>query len=414
MSRARAFRRLAALGLAAGLGALAACAPKAKQPPAELVFWQPWAPQVVEPLVRRFEAEHPGLRVRVERVDPASARDSIAVALASGNPPDLCALGSADMPGLLASGTLTDWSAGVADQRDSLRGWEMCTVGDAVYGLPWVLGTRALFWNKALFRRARLDSARAPDTWQDVRRAAAAVQRLGRGVHGYGVSANAHRRLFESFMPYAWGNGGDVLTAGRDTACFDSSANREALEFYLGLRKSGTIAMPDTLDREFVEGRLGLEVSGPWLCQTIAERAPDLRYGVALVPRPAADRGTHASYADGEVLVSFAASRRKAEALRLARFLGRTDNVLAVVGAVPLFEPAARGADTLAFYDGRPVRRTFARQLETAHFAPCLPAWDDMEAAIEDQIEQALFDRKPAEQAVTDANARLAELAGKR
>ena len=47
----------------------------------------------------------------------------------------------------------------------TLRGWEMCSIGDALYGVPWVLGTRALFYNKTLFARAGLDSARAPDTW---------------------------------------------------------------------------------------------------------------------------------------------------------------------------------------------------------------------------------------------------------
>ncbi|MBK7367908.1 MAG: hypothetical protein IPJ04_08315 [Candidatus Eisenbacteria bacterium] len=50
-------------------------------------------------------------------------RDSIAAALASGALPDLCVLDSTAMPALLERGDLSDWSAGVADLRDSLTGW---------------------------------------------------------------------------------------------------------------------------------------------------------------------------------------------------------------------------------------------------------------------------------------------------
>ena len=32
-------------------------------------------------------------------------------------------------------GLLSDWSAGVADLKPAVRGWELCSLGDAVYGL---------------------------------------------------------------------------------------------------------------------------------------------------------------------------------------------------------------------------------------------------------------------------------------
>ncbi len=41
------------------------------------------------------------------------------------------------------------------------------------------------------------------------------------------------------------------------------------------------------------------------------------------------------------------------------------------------------------------------------------PAWVEMEAAIEDEVEQALYDKKTAREAVTAAHRRLNELAGK-
>lgn len=398
-----------ALALLLSMGA---CTPQKKVQ--EIVFWQFWPLEVIQPLVTAFEAENPGIHVRVEQLTWDGGKDKITASVAAGNPPDLCELGSTYMPRFLDSGALSDWSAGVADLRPSLRGWEQCMVGDAIYGLPWVLGTRALFYNKSLFARAGLDSTRGPETWAELETAAARIQKLGGGVHGYGVSLNDKQKLFKKFMPYAWGNGGEILSAGLDSARFDSPENVAALEFYLRLRKVGTLGMQDALDQEFKEGRLGMQISGAWLFKQIPKEAPHLYYGVALVPQPAADRGTHASFAGGEVLVSFQASKRKEDALRLARFLVRPDNALALAIAAQSVQPATVSADTAAYYRERPMQQVLIQQFATARFTPNHAAWDEMEQAIEAEVEQALYDKKSAAQAVTDANARIAGLLGKK
>ena len=336
-------RRWWRAGLAAAALALG-CAP-AKQ---EVVFWQFWPADVVQPLLDRFERERPGIQVRMERLAWHAGLGKIDTAMAAGQVPDLCEIGSTWMPRMLASGRLADWSAGVADLRSGLRGWELCSIGDAVYGVPWVLGTRALFYNKALLARAGFDSTRPPETWPELYAAAAAIQKLGGGVRGYGVQAGERAVLFKKFMPFAWGNGGRILEDDLKSAAFDSPRNLEALEFYLSLRQVGVMDRQEALDRAFKAGTLGLEISGAWLFRSIPREAPALRYGVALVPRPDLERGTHASFAGGEILVSFNASKHKAAALELARFLARPENALAIAQSAGNVQPAIVGADTLA------------------------------------------------------------------
>ena len=140
---------------------------------------------------------------------------------------------------------------------------------------------------------------------------------------------------------------------------------------------------------------------------------PEYRYGVALVPRPEPSRGTHASFAGGEVLASFTASKQKAGALALARFLARPENALALAQAAMSVQPASIGADTAAYSRERPEQQVMIRQFETAVPTPNHPAWVEMEAVIEDEVEQALYDRKSAAQAVADAQKKLAGLVGK-
>jgi ABC-type glycerol-3-phosphate transport system substrate-binding protein len=387
------------------------CSPQAKR---EIVFWQFWPAEVIDPLLRQFEAEHPGVTVRMEQLTWQSGLEKITAAIASGNVPDLCELGSTWMPRMLHGNVLVDWSAGVADLRDSLSGWAICSLGDAIYGVPWVLGTRALFYNKALFARAGLDSTRPPETWVELREAATRIHALGGGVHGYGAQAGERYVLFKKFMPYAWGNGGLILSDDLTRSEFDSPRNVEALEFYLALARVGRVDRQDVLDREFKEGRVGLTLSGAWLLKSIPREAPGLRYGVALVPRPEEARGTHASFAGGEVLVSFQASKNKHEALDLARFLVRPENALALARAAKSVQPANVGADTASYYRENPGEQLMIRQFETAYPTPNHRLWVEMEAAIEDEVEQALYGRKTAAEAIAAASRAIDELAGRK
>lgn len=385
----------------------------------EIVFWQSRSAASLAPLLRQFEAEHPEFAVRLRQLPASELADSIEAALVSGRVPDLCECPSRMMPRLVAGSMLADWSAGVADLRDSVRGWALCSRGETIYGLPWVLEPRMLFFNRELFARAGLDSARAPETWDDLARAAASIERLARrahdgDIHGLGLGAPGSEQQFEDFMPLAWGRGGDILSADLDSSRFDSPENREALTFYLRLRMLGAAESGEALGGEFVAGRLGL------LCAdgALAGRIPPgtLRFGVALIPRPGED-GDHAAIARGGVLASFRGSRQKEAALRLARFLIAPARVEAVTEGELGVLPANVGEDSLHVAREGAAEREMYRQLEDVRFPPNHAAWDSMRVAIEDGLAMAWRDTlAPPESAAAHATAsvsrRLVELLG--
>lgn len=406
------FRPLATLALAAL--AIVSCAPRRDTPPPrELVFWQSGPAGVADSLAAAFEQGHPGLDVRVVGIASACMAESLEVALAAGRAPDLCQVGSAGMPALLAGGRLADWSAGVADLRDSLLGWELCSVGEAIYGVPWALETRALYYDEALLRRAGLDPRHPPETWEQLTRAAAAIQRLGRGVHGYGLPTADTTELVRQALPYLLAGGG-ILSEDTRHAVFDSAATVRAFELMLRLRRAGTTGSRESLEREFARGRLGMMLAGPGLARRVAAEAPALRYGVAPVPRPHADQGANVSWVGGELLVSFNASARKRSALDLARYLVRPENAGRLTAAAPGLLSATAGADTAKAWRDRPREQALLRQLAAGRYTPNHPAWGAMAAVIGDELERALDGTKTAERAVADAQERLAALVGKR
>ena len=406
-------RRWRALVLAMVMAA--GCSHRVPQPPRarEVVFWETWPSGAILQVLARFEAENPGLRVSVKILPQASARDTIAAAVATGHTPDLCQFASTDLPAYLASGALSDWSAGVADQRDSLIGWPTCMVGDAIYALPWLLDTRALYFNPALLARARLDPARPPGTWAELETAAARVQRLGQGVRGVGI-ASGEGDLFATYMSFAWGDSVRLLSAGGDSSGIGSPRAVEALEFLVHLRHNALLAERERVAGEFAAGRLGFLLEGASLLARFRDRPASARPGVAPVPRPSARFGHHASLATAQLLASFTTSKRKEDALRLARFLVREDNVLLLVAAMPGTLPANRGADSAAYYRTRPAERTLVAQLEGASFAPARRDWDGSEKAIEAQLALALEGGKSASQAIADADTCLDSLVSRR
>ena len=288
------------------------------------------------------------------------------------------------------------------------RLWEAVKFDDRYFGIPWVMGTRALFYNKELFARAGLDSSKAPETWSEVLADSKKIHALGESTYGFGLQSGDRYKLFKKFMSLAWSSGGDILSPDQKRVVFDSPQNLAALKFYLSLRPFALMDRQETLDQGFKEGRIGMQISGAWLFKTIPHDAPALRYGVGLVPAPPG--GRHASFAGAEILASFKGSRHPREALMLAQFLVAPENAAALCQAAKDVQPSAVGSEDSDYYRQRPMEQLFVRQLETAVAPPNISQWVDMEGAIEEALEEALHDKVTPEQALKNAQRKLEAL----
>jgi multiple sugar transport system substrate-binding protein len=223
------------------------------------------------------------------------------------------------------------------------------------------------------------------------------------------MNAGERYVLYKKFMPFAWGNGGEVLSSDMLRSVFDSPENAEALRFYLSLRPHSLLEKQDVLDRSFVEGRIGMVLSGAWLLRTLAEEAPSLRHAAALVPRPDAG-GRHASFAGAEVLVCLRGAKHPREAFELARFLVAKENAVALARTVRSVQPAAVGAEEDSFYAAHPEDRVFVEQLRTAVAPPPHPRWAEIEDIVNESLEEAVHGARTPEDALRDGSRRIQAL----
>lgn len=378
---------------------------------AEEVTLEFWELSVGEELMRslldRFERRHPGIKVRFQQLSWDYGLDKIITSLAAGNPPDLVELGTDWVPQFSSSGVLTDLTEELTPDKPRFLLWDTVTYKDRLYGFPWLAGTRILFYNRELFAKAGLDPDKPPATWKELYEAAKLVKDLGPGIYGIGLHVGEPYSPWQQFLPFVWGNGGQILDPEWKVCLLDQPPVLEAMNFFRSLRPFALVQRQEQVNQLFAEGKIGIQLSGTWNFAGIPRLNPTLNYGVGLIPRPAAEKGTHASFAGGEVLVIPKSSRHKEAALKLARFLVEEEQAMAVVEAQRNILPTVISAADHAYYKNHPEQKVVFEQLRSAVAPPTHPAWGQMQEKITRGIEEVLLQNKDVKLAFGDVTAEI-------
>lgn len=375
--------------IVAAAAALGACAKPGEDRREVVSVWSTVPAPTLAPWVAAFEASSPRLRIVVRSLAVEGFADSIASALATGHAPDLATIPSEAFPVLMGQGVLSDWSAGVADLRGALEGWDLCMWGDAIYGLPWLLDTRVLYYNTQ--RWAAAGGAPGGPADEQALQQVAARERGALGLTRAGTPG-----AFAALAPWAWAAGAEVGTPSLDTVRIDSDVWARSLSALLALRRNARLASQDSLEDAFAEGRLTMLVAGADLASRLAISAPSLPVGAALVPPPVPGRSaSSASVLSGTVLASFTTSRRKEDALRFARSLVEPEALarLALVLDGPV--PALAHADTTVWAAGSPVRPALCRAVKASRGGPVHPAWPRIQAGLDSLLSLTYSGRLP-------------------
>lgn len=355
-----------------------------------ITWWQFWtdsrAKPVIEELVATFEGANPNINVDVVDLTWAEGHQKIVVAFATGTTPDVLELGSDWVAEFSSKGLLLDLTAEAERHFDQFAMWEPVAYEGRIYGYPWLLGTRVLFYNKDLMRRAQIDTTQPPATWSEWLRQARAINDLKGDVHGFAANTFERHRLYKKFLPFFWSAGGELMVEG---GCgLDSKAGLAALKFYRELCKVGVFDVQRELDLAFQRGQIGFTISGDWLLQQLRKDPKAPRYGLALMPR--SDSGISVSFAGGEYLVVPKKSAHAQEAQLFIDFLLQPENNLKLCRAIG-FVPAHTAAAANPYFSEDAHLNTFNRQLESSRATPVHPRWVEMEEVIESAVERAMY-----------------------
>jgi len=373
-----------------------------------LEFWElSVGEELMRSLLDRFERQNPGVHVRFQQLSWDFGLDKIITSIAAGNPPDVIELGTDWVPQFSSSGVLSDLTPELAPLKEKFLLWDTVTYKEKLYGMPWLAGTRILFYNRELFAKAGLNPDKPPATWKELAAAAKAVDELGPNIYGIGLHVGEPYSPWQEFLPFAWGNGGEVLDPSWNRCLLDQPPVVEALEFYRSLKPYALVQRQEQVNQLFAEGRIGIQLSGTWNFAGIPRLNPTLNYGVGLIPRPDHSKGTHAAFAGGEVLVIPKSTRHREQALKLVSFLAEEEQAMAIVEAQRNVIPTVASAINHPYYQNRPEQKVVFEQVRTAVAPPGHPGWGPMQEKITRAIEEVLLKDKDPELALKETAAEI-------
>jgi multiple sugar transport system substrate-binding protein len=376
-----------------------------------LTWWQFWTnpevkPTVVE-LVKEFEKENPNIKIKLTDLTWSDGHEKIVVAFGSGTAPDVLELGSDWVPEFSYQDVLLNVTFEAEKIKDEFLMWEPATIGQKVFGFPWILDTRVLFYNKDLMKKAGLDPNKPPITWNEFLHCCKAVNELKPEVYGFGANSAERHRLYKKFLPFLWANEANILSGDQVESEINRGEAVQALEFYKKLTQNGMIDTQAMLDEAFKHNKIGFVISGGWLLNDLRKNYPEVNFGICLMPKPELNRGIPASFAGGEFLVINKKSKNPQEALKLIKFLIRKDNCLKLCQAIGSGFTSAKGAEFDPYYRNDSYLSIFQEQLKYAISPPPHPKWVYIEEIIEKAVEEVMYDKRSPQEALNEAKSEI-------
>lgn len=364
-------------------------------------FWsEPAQRAVLQQQITDFQRKHPFVVVELTELQWSDGKAKLQLAFNSGNPPDVVHIGMEWIPQFAAAGVLGRLSDDNADRF--LPGARSGGIfGDSTVALPWVVNTRALMMQTVLHE------ARAGKTMLDVIRS---YHDPGRGRYGFGIASNEPHNVMKRVLPFMIAGGSKAFLSRPYWSTLDDSAV-VALERYVSFCDYGINESSRNLDERFVRGDIGVWVSGAWILASAARTGRSASFTVLDGTFPLEDVTTahHGSILSGDYLAVSNASEHRHEATLLIDYLTSDNTALAFCEAIPdAGVPAGRQAlDTMRerLQDANAI--AFCDAIEQAPSIEQSIHFLDAERIFEEEVMMAIYRKKTARQAVTDARDRI-------
>lgn len=375
--------------------------------------------EVVAELIAEFERDNPGIRVDIQNIPWTAAHEKLLTAFAADGLPDVCQLGNTWIPEFAALDTLEPLQSYVdasqlVDESDYFPGiWDTNVIDDELFGVPWYVDTRLLFYRKDILAQAGVDAP--PTTWAEWEAAMAAIKREV-GPKRYAILLPVNE--FEQQLSLTLQQDDPLLRDGENYGNFRSAGFRKALAFYSNIFEQGWAPLMSETQisnvwDEFFNGFYAFYLSGPWNIREFRKRAPPGladQWGTMALPGP---HGPGAGIAGGTSLVLFKSSPRKNEGWKLIEFLSRPDiqqRFHAVIGNLPprrsTWQHPELASDALA--------HAFRDQLERVKPTPKVLEWERIVQEMRLASERVVRGGAPQEQVVRELDARVDKILEKR
>lgn len=260
---------------------------------------------------------------------------------------------------------------------------ENASLDGTMYGMPLFASTRALFYNKDLFKQAGVQSP--PKTWDELMEAAKKLSALDGVKGGYGMPLGNEEAQAETSI-WTFGAGGSW--GDTDELTIETDENLAGLEQMKKMIDAGvTQDNPGSTQRTpmlnvFMQGKLGMAEGLPPIVGQIEDDYPDLDYGISPMPT---QNGDPVTLGVADHLMAFKKDGSKQDAIRkfLDYFYSADvySNFVKTEGFIPITKSAGEKLSD------DPAIKPFLSTLGKAQFYPSNnPAWPAAQGALQTDV----------------------------
>lgn len=395
----------AALAAATALGALSgtgltAAAEEGKK---EVVIWDYFETdaqkEMMQTLIDGFNASQDEYVASHTYVPFADYEKQLTLGIASGELPDLVILDGCSMASFIELGLFGDISDADINWDEYIQGPMESTMLDGKhYGIPFATNCTALYYNKDMFDEAGIDYPDENTTWEEFREMAKALTKDG--VYGFGNAAtNTDEGTFQCLQ---W-----LYTAGGSYTDIESGVDaytlmQEMIEEGSWTKECVNWTQSD-VNNNFMAGNLAMQQNGPWQIPGIEANAPDLNYGVTVLPKKDTESGQATSILGGENMgVVNKDDTSGAEAF--LKYYDQTDVMVEAMKLYGSYPPKTEAAQD-TYWTEDPIQQAFLLQIETSIPRGPSASWPSYSSAIQTGFQEVMTSAKTPEQAAADTQA---------
>jgi multiple sugar transport system substrate-binding protein len=377
-------------------------------------------PRHFEDILRRFEAEHPGITVRDE-ILPSSTDEQhqfYVVNLESESADfDVFGVDVIWVPEFARAGWLRDLTGlvGGDEPRMFFDGpMQAVTMEGFVYAIPWYIDAGLLFFRKDLLEKYGFTP---PKTWYELVLIAKAITAREPGIYGYVWQGKQYEGLVCNVLEFLWSNGGEVFKD--NSLVIDSAENRKALSFMHDLIARYAVTPPLVLSSVeeptrhiFGNGRALFMRNWPYAWNAFQQRESPVRDKVGISVLPAFPGHDPASALGGWQLGVNRYSRHPEAAESLVRYLtsAHVQKRLALaVGYNPTRKVLYRDADLLR---SQPLLGDLYQVFLKARPRPVTPYYMMLTDVLQPEFSAAISGIKTPEEALESARKQIVHILG--
>ncbi len=355
----------------------------------EMAMWgAPHEEAVYRKIVQAFEAEHPGIKVKVAVQPWGTYWQQLQTRIVAGNAPDVFAVNGGWLQVFASKGVLYDVTDFIYKDPETKALIEGELFPEAVktfeyegriYGLPRDFNTYVVFYNKTLFDKYGIPYPKVNWDWKDFLEIA---KKLTRDVNGDGkidTWGTVVDTRPDVWMAFVWQNGGEVMDASKKKSLIYSKETVEAFQFLADLilkyHVSPTLSQQQAFGwNPFGSGKIGMYITGMWMVPIY--KTADFEWDVQVMPMGK----KMVAMANAVGFVVYKGTKHPKEAFEFIKFVATKGQkyLLELKSSVPCAKSAAFSKEFLDPSTPPENKAAFLFEIPYSKILPFHPKWNEL------------------------------------